>query len=127
MKLLGIDFGLTTIGFSLSEGPLAEPLGQKRYRSLPELIEFLKRICRQEQIDTIVIGLSESDFAQKTKHFGSQLQSATKLPVVYQDENLSSHQAKQRLIEANAPLKKRRQDHGPAATIILQQYLDDHP
>ena len=90
MKLLGIDFGLTTVGFSLAEGSLAGPLGQKRYRSLPELIKFLQKLCRQEQINTIVIGLSEANFARKTKYFGSQLQLATKLPIVYQDETLSS-------------------------------------
>lgn len=125
MKYLGIDYGLSNIGLSLAEGPLAEPLTQKRYQSQPKLLKFLHRLVKAKQIDTIVIGLPEGQLASQVENFGNQLQLLTKLPIVYQDETLSTHEAKQKLIQAQAPQKKRRQDHTAAAALILQSYLDD--
>ena len=128
MNLLGIDFGLSTIGLSLAQGPLAEPLVTKNYQSLNQLLNYLKRLCHQHQINQIIIGLSEGQMAIKTKAFAQQLQLVCQLPVIFQDETLSTHEARQKLIQAQAPLKKRRsQDHTIAATIILQAYLDRQP
>lgn len=127
MHYLGIDFGLRNIGFSFAEGPLAEPLTQKQYQSLDELLNFIQRLVQEQQINTIIIGLPEGQLASQIKEFGTQLQAATDLPIHYQDETLSTQTAKQKLIQAQAPQKKRRQDHLAAATQILQSYLDDQP
>lgn len=127
MRYLGIDFGLRNIGLSFAEGPLAEPLTQKQYQSLDELLKFLQRLIQDQQINTIIIGLPEGQLASQIKEFGTQLQVATNLPIHYQDETLSTQTAKQKLIQAQAPQKKRRQDHLAAATQILQSYLDDQP
>jgi putative Holliday junction resolvase len=124
MKYLGIDFGLATVGLSLADGPLAEPLGEKKYHQLDHLLQYLANLCRQQQVQTIVIGLSENTMAQKTQDFGRQLAQITGLPVVYQDETLTTKQAQQKLIEAQAPMKKRQRHHRIAATIILQAHLD---
>jgi putative Holliday junction resolvase len=127
MRYLGIDFGLRNIGLSFAEGPLAEPLTQKQYQSLDELLKFLQRLIQDQQINTIIIGFPEGQLASQIKEFGTQLQTATNLPIHYQDETLSTQIAKQKLIQAQAPQKKRRQDHLAAATQILQSYLDDQP
>lgn len=44
--------------------------------------------------------------------------------MVFQDETLSTHEAKAKLIQAGAPQKKRRLNHQAAAALILQTYLD---
>ena len=126
MKYLGIDFGLNNLGLSYAEGPLSEPFSQYHYTSQKKALEFLKHVIKKEQINTIVIGLPEGRLAKKVKDFGSQLYQQTNLPVFYQDETLSTREAKQKMLEAHFPQKKRRQDHRIAATIILQSYLDDH-
>ena len=127
MRLLGIDYGLSTVGLSFAAGPLAEPLGQKRYQVQNQLFDYLTKLINRQKIEQIVIGLSEGDMAQKTLKFGNKLKNIVNLPVVYQDETLSSFEAKAKLIQARAPQKKRRLNHQAAATLILQHYLDSRP
>ena len=127
MSYLGIDFGLKHIGLSLSEGLLASPLTQKTYFSEKKLFRFILQIIKEHKIKTLIIGISEGKLALKIKRFGSKLSKLSNLPVYYQDETLSSYQAKIKMVQAHAPQKKRQQDHKIAATIILQSYIDDHP
>jgi len=127
MRYLSIDFGLVNIGLAFAEGPLAEPLGEKKYQHQTQLLDYLNQLCRKQRINTIIVGISENTMAQKTKNFGSRLAAITGLPVKYQDETLTTQTARQKLITAQAPQKKRRQDHKIAATIILQTYLDTLP
>ena len=119
MKLLGIDFGLKNIGLAMSEGFLVEPLG---------VIKNVKRInliCQEHKIKKIIIGLSEGEMAQKTRIFGEKLTRQTNLPVEYQDETLTSEEAKELMVKIGKPKKKRqRQAHAIAASLILQAYLE---
>lgn len=124
MKYLGIDFGLRHVGLALADGSLAEPLGEKNYSNLEELFNYLKRLGDEQEIDKIIIGLPEGKLAETVKKFGSDLTSLTNKEVIYQDETLSSQEAKNKLIEAGAPQVKRRLDHQAAAALILQEYLD---
>ncbi|MBU1085545.1 MAG: Holliday junction resolvase RuvX [Candidatus Beckwithbacteria bacterium] len=125
MNHLGIDFGLKNIGLSLAEGPLASPLTQNFYTSDEKMFQFLLQLIKEHEIEVLVIGISEGKLATKIKIFGTRLSQLTNLPVHYQDETLSSYEAKIKMIQAHAPQKKRRLDHKIAATIILQSYLDD--
>ena len=124
MTYLGIDFGLAVVGLSLASGPLAEPLGQKRYQSETKLLKFLAQVINDHQVSTIVLGLPEGSLAPKVKTFSKKLEAVTGLPVIFEDETLTSKEAVQKLLQAMAPVKKCRLDHQAAATLILQQYLD---
>lgn len=124
MKYLGIDFGLAHLGLALADGPLAEPLTEKNYRSEPEALTFLVQLCQEQAIEALVFGLPEGNLAPKIKTFAQQLAGLTHLPVYFQDETLSTLEAKQKLFAAGAPQSKRRQDHRAAAALILQDYLD---
>ena len=124
MKYLGIDFGLKHVGLAIAEGPLAEPLGERKYTTLSELFNYLKRLIDEQEINKIVIGLPEGKLAETIKKFGTDLVKLTNLEVIYQDETLSSLEAKSKLLEAGAPQAKRRLDHQAAAAVILQSYLD---
>lgn len=118
MKLLGIDFGLKKVGLALSDGFLVEPLGVVRNKNQ------IKRICQEQGVEKIVIGLSEGKMAEKTKRFGQKLKLITGLPVDYQDETLSSQEAKKLMVKIGKPQKKRRdQEHAIAAALILRHYL----
>ena len=124
MKYLGIDFGLRHVGLAIAEGPRAEPLGERKYTTPSELFAYLKRICDEQAIDKIVIGLPEGKLAEAVKKFGKALASLANKTVIYQDETLSSQEAKNKLLAAGAPQTKRRHDHQAAAALILQEYLD---
>ena len=125
MKHLGIDFGLHNLGLAYASGPLAEPFGQHHYQDSSKALKFLHRLIQDQSINVIVIGLPEGQLASRVKNFSQQLHQLTQLPIYYQDETLSTQEAKQKLLQAQAPQKKRRQDHAAAATLILQAYLDD--
>lgn len=122
MRILGIDFGLSTIGLALAEGPLAEPLGQVKWQSAEKLIEVVSR----HNPDLVVLGLPEGRLARQVETLGNQIKTNLGTKIEYQDETLSTHEAKERLLAAGKPQKKRRLDHAAAAAVILQAYLDDH-
>jgi putative holliday junction resolvase len=118
MKYLGIDFGKSKIGLAISDGVLAEPL---------KIIEFsncelqIGKICQEEKIEKIIVGVSEGKSAERAKDFGFQIGKVTKLPVEYFDETLTTHDALVKMKEAKS---KRQDEDAISAAIILQNYLD---
>jgi putative Holliday junction resolvase len=126
MKILGIDYGLKKIGLAISEGELAEPLGViNAIRNTQYAIRKIKAICGKYDIDKIVVGLPESGIVDKIKHFAGELAKITGLPVVFQDEVLTSKDAIAKMIEGGRKRKFRRQfQDAVAAAIILQSYMD---
>ena len=55
---------------ALADGPLAEPLGEKKYFESGKIFNYLKRVCDEQSIDKIVIGLPEGKVAETVKKFG---------------------------------------------------------
>ena len=124
MKYLGIDFGLAHLGLAFADGLLAETLTEKTYRSEAEALAFLARICEEQEIEALVFGLPEGKLALTIKSFVQKLTDLVHLPIYFQDETLSTLEAKQKMFAAGIPQAKRRQDHRAAAALILQDYLD---
>lgn len=124
MNYLGIDFGLSHLGLSIAQSPLAEPLAEKTYQTLDQAASYILRLCQDHQIEVLVLGLPEGKLAPRVREFGFMLSRLANLPVYYQDETLSTIEAKQKLLAAHTPQKKRRQNHSAAAALILQDYLD---
>lgn len=119
MKYLGIDYGEAKIGLAVSDGEIAEPLGTISH------ISQIGQICQRNEITKIVIGISENKMAEKTKKFGKELENLTGLPVVYQDETLTSQMAVKKMVESGKAKMRRRIDgHAVAAALILQDWLD---
>jgi len=125
MKILGIDFGKKNIGLAIAEDFLPEPHSKLKIKNEKLKIERIKRICETERIDKIVIGISEGRMARETRKFGERLKRATGLSVDYQDETLTSEEAKRLMVKIGKPKKKRReQTDAIAAALILQDYLE---
>jgi putative Holliday junction resolvase len=125
MKLLGIDFGSKKIGLSSATTILAEVYGVIRFETIGEAIRKIRKTVEKEDIEKIVIGISEGKMAKETKKFGKKLEKEIGLPVVFQDETLSTKEAQALSIEAGIRRKKRRKlEDAYSATIILQKYLD---
>lgn len=126
MRFLAIDYGLAHIGLAISDGFLAEPFGQLNFLSDDKLVGDISKICQDNQIKTILVGVSENQMAVKTRKFIKKLIKKINLPVKEVDETLSSRTAKDFMIKSGSSKKKRQhKDHQIAAAIILQTYLDN--
>ena len=131
--VLGVDYGSKRIGLAISRGTLATPLlviqnqpyFAKASQGKQSPITKIKKICEEEAVEKIVMGLSENEMAEKTKIFVKKLQAAIKLPLEYFDETLSS-QAVEKKLKSQSIKKSKRSgaiDHYAAAE-ILQEWLD---
>ena len=131
-RTLGIDFGSKRVGLALSDrlNLIASPYKTLNYISEKELIAQLKSIVYKNNIEIFVLGLpinmkgEDTIQTKKVRNF-KKLLSGLGLPVIYEDERLSSISAKNSLVLQNI---KTGHNKGAidrtAAAIILQQYLD---
>lgn len=127
MKLLGVDFGLRKIGISFSEGVLAQPLKVITFKKLDSALEELIKIVKEESIEKIIFGLSEGLMAESTIGFARKLEKRSGVEVDFEDESFSTENAKKKLLEIEAPRKKRRVfEDAIAAALVLQSYIHNH-
>ena len=104
---------------------LAEVYGVIRSETIEIATKKLKVIVEKEGIEKIIIGISEGKMAEETSEFGKMLVEKLKVPVVFQDETLTTYEAQDLSIKAGIKGKKRREmEDAFAATLILQDYLD---
>jgi putative holliday junction resolvase len=123
--LIGIDYGIKKVGIALADGPLSEPHSVIRVESFDDAIGKVATLVEQLQPEKLVVGLSEGEMAKESRKFGSVLLQLTKIPVVFQDETLSSWEAQRKSIEAGKKRKKRKEmEDAYAACVMLQNYLD---
>jgi len=89
--VLGLDYGEKRIGTALLRISLVEPLGV--VANDEHLIANIIDLCRQHDVELIIVGLSESQTAQATQEFINRLTKATDIPVETWDETLSTQEA----------------------------------
>ena len=119
MKILGIDYGRKKIGLALGVGSLAEPMKVIRYSDTKILEGQIKKIVEEENIEKIVVGISEGEMGEESKRFAQSIGAETF------DETLTSKEAQRLSIEAGISRKKRKgMEDAYAASIMLQSYLD---
>jgi putative Holliday junction resolvase len=139
MRALGVDYGRRRIGLAVSDasGMLARP-----WKTIPRvgnptqvasaLVAELNVLAREEQtIGVIVIGYPRRLGGEATEqtaaveHVADSLRRLIGIPLVLQDERLSSHEAEALLARTEKDWRKRRpQLDAMAAAVILQDYLD---
>lgn len=137
MKYLGIDYGTKRIGLAVSDesGSMAFPRGLLQVKStvLGELLDVITK----ENVEAVVMGASitsdgtDNVIMSRVRSLGDELV-ANGIPVYYQKESFSSHEA--RLSEfamggkgnQARPRKRIVAEHidDRAAALILQRYLD---
>ena len=96
-RALGIDFGTKRVGLALSDrsNMIASPYKTLNYVSEKDLITQLEIIVTKNDIEILVLGLpinmKGKDTAQtiKVRNF-KEILSALRIPIVYEDERLSS-------------------------------------
>jgi len=137
MRLLGVDVGQRRIGLAISDasGTLARPLTTLRVSGddgVERVATEVARLAREEDgLATIVVGLparldgSPTRESSRIGAFIRDLQARTPIPVVSEDERLTSREAESRLAVREKDWKKRKERlDAAAAAIILQDYLD---
>ena len=126
MLILGIDYGRKKIGLSVATSPIAEPYKVIRFKSEEDMLEKLARVSKTLRVAKIVVGVSEGKMGKESRRFGSKIEEKLKIPVVFQDETLTTREAQELSRKAGLKRKKRRGlEDAYSATLILQRYLDN--
>lgn len=132
MRYLGLDLGTKTLGISISEtGIISNPLIILRHdEDFDYLIDELKKIIIDKKIDVLVLGLPKNmnntigERGEMVLKFKEKLE-VFNLPIVLEDERLTTRVAESILIDADVSRKKRKKVIDKmAANVILQSYLD---
>ena len=135
-RIMGLDYGSKTIGVAISDalGLTAQPLEtiersgeNKLRRSLARIAE----IVREKDIKKIVVGLPinmdgrSGERAALTLEFVEKLKLRVDIPIVMQDERLTTVEADELLDESGVKKQDRKQFIDQiAAGIILKEYME---
>ena len=131
--ILGFDFGKKFIGVAVGQEltGTATPLGSIKARDGIPNQEQLKKYFQEWQPDVIVVGLplnmdgSPQQVTHDAKKFGNRLSNDFRLPVEFQDERLTTADAKQQLFDHGGyrHLKKDNID-AESARLIIESFFE---
>jgi putative holliday junction resolvase len=130
-SLLCLDVGAARIGVARANpvAKIAEPLTTATNDDT--IIDTLKKIVAAEKAQTIVVGLPQNKNYEDTEQtkfvrdFVSKLQAEVSAEFVFQDEAETSLKARAILRDRGKPFPKEAVD-AEAATLILQDYIEEH-
>lgn len=126
MKILGVDYGKSKVGLAIAESGIPQPFGVIKYKDSRVLLEKILSIVKRENVDVVVVGLPEGNIGKETRVFFEVLSQNLSIPVVYQDETLTTYNARVLSIEAGVKKKKREKlEDAYAACLILENYLEN--
>lgn len=136
MRIMGLDVGSKTVGVAVSDlmGWTAQGIEIIRINEARGEFGFkrVKELIDEYEVTKVCIGLPKNmnnsigPRAQASIAYGEKLEELYQIPVVYQDERLTTVQAERMLIEqGNVSRDKRKKVIDKvAAVMILQNYLD---
>ena len=140
--MLGIDYGARRIGLALSDATATLASPWRLMQRPPSEAETLRLMIKEIQtlaaaddgLEAVVVGWprrldgSPTDQTKYVEAFKRAMESQLTIPVVLQDERLTSTEAESRLAVRESDWRKRKQKlDAAAAAIILQDYLDSRP
>jgi len=132
-RYLAIDHGVKRVGLALSDPMkiIAKPLKTITYKKSSDLFNELIKVINQEEVESIILGFPKGMKGQETMQtkivlsFYEELKTKVEIPIVLQDERLSSLSAKKSLIQQNIKTGHNKSlIDETAAAIFLQHYLD---
>jgi putative Holliday junction resolvase len=127
MNYLGIDYGEKRVGLATGsdETKIASPFFILENKSQDFLLTEIKKICEQENVEKIVVGLpltmenKEGTQAKEVLHFIDFLEKNLPIPVITEDERFTSAIVDKLMSESG--VKDR---DAVSAMIILQSFFD---
>ena len=132
-RLLGLDLGEKTIGLALSDTLLmvATPMQTLKRGKFSADAQILGELIAKQGVGGLVVGLplnmdgSDGPSAQSARAFGRNFAAKSPLPIVFQDERMSTSAVTRTLLEADTSRKRRGEVVDKmAAAYILQGALD---
>lgn len=132
-RLMGVDLGTKTIGLALSDVSLsvASPLETIRRTKFGADAAALLALAKLHDVAGLVMGLplnmdgTEGPRCQSTRAFVRNLEKLSNLPVIFQDERMSTQAVTRTLLEADVSRARRSElVDKMAAAHILQSTLD---
>ena len=129
-RVLGLDYGSVRIGVAVSDElrMLARPV---EFIPAKEPWERIQQLVAEFSVSEIVVGLptnmdgSDGPASERARKLMATLRSHVDLPIIEEDERLSTVQAHKSLANAGWKAKDRRDRvDASAAAVILQDYLD---
>ena len=136
---MGLDYGSKTVGVALSDplGLTAQPfetITRDSDNKLRRTLARLEAIVKEYQVDSIILGFpvhmddSISQRARKSLEFKTKLENRLRIPVIMQDERLTTAAADEVLSDMEVPASERKKYIDKiAAALILKDYLTAHP
>ena len=131
-RLIGIDFGLSKVGLSISDPSkiISIPLKVIKYKTREELLSKLQGIAMENNVKSFVVGYplnmnnKKNEMTNLVDDLFEELINLN-FNVFLQDERLSSESAKKIMHEQNIKTGKNKEHIDLiASTIILQSFLD---
>ncbi|MDY4922060.1 Holliday junction resolvase RuvX [Frisingicoccus sp.] len=136
MRVLGLDYGSKTVGVAISDtlgwtAQSVETITRKSENKLRQTLARIEELAKLYEADRIVLGYpkhmnnDEGERCARTEEFKEMLERRLGLPVILQDERMSTVSAERILMEGNVRRENRKEYVDKmAAAFILQTYLD---
>jgi putative Holliday junction resolvase len=138
MRILGIDVGRRRVGLAISDpsGTLARPLLTVTVARAADavdkvLVQVARLAAEDDGLAAIVVGVPARLDGRPTAEtpyvaaFVAALQARAPVPVLTEDERLTSREAESRLAVGEKDWRRRKEKlDAAAAAVILQDYLD---
>ena len=134
MRYLGLDLGSRTLGIAVSDktGLIASNYKVIRHEEeYSRLVEEVVKLVEELKVDEVVLGFPKNmnntigPKGELSIEFQKMLEERLTIPVVLQDERLTTKTATDMLLEGNVSRRNRKKVVDEiAASIILQTYLD---
>ncbi len=135
MRILAIDYGEKRLGLAISDElammvrPLVTLLRTPKEKSFSQIKNYIKEF----EVSKIVVGFplrldgTKGDSAIKVEKFISELQLIVSCPIITWNEQLTSHEAEERMLQRGLNKAQRQaQIDQFAALVILEDYLSNN-
>lgn len=136
MRIMGLDVGSKTVGVAITDplGWTAQGLEIIQINEHKEQfgLQRMSELVEEYDVESFVIGLPKNmngtlgERAESSMAYGEKLEELFGLPVVYQDERLTTMQVNRMMIEEGDVSRRKRKAvvDKLAAQMILQTYID---
>ena len=132
MTVVGFDFGTKSIGVAVGQSITSTASILKALKAQDGIPNWsaVEQLLKEWQPERVVVGLplnmdgTEQPLTQRAKKFGNRIHGRFNVPVVFQDERLTSTPAREALFERDGyrGLEKGKVDSA-AALLIVEDYL----
>jgi len=134
MIVAAVDFGRKRIGIAVgdTENRLVYPATVIDRASNQADVESVRAVVESRNVKRIVVGLplnmdgSEGPMVRAARAFGARIEAALSLPVDYEDERLSTSEARDRMRESRqdrAAGRRGKPVDAIAAAVILESWM----